>query len=227
MSRYLGEDFDRFERLAPRTAVRALKALILPGASNMKSPLLEPIRAADATASASIDQTSGGMVQDERTEPVIGLRQNFHVSSAVLDDVGHGRSVAGEGSEPLFGSDCILLLFSPEELGDGDQAIVAELQPVPAHLPSVDVGVVWREDWEVMIEEAGVYEGQIVVGSKVCKPDITVEKFLADVFQHPLLSFDQIIVLSHIIEDLNYVSLLSVDLFEPATQDNAKISGQV
>lgn len=119
----------------------------------------------------------------------------------MLSNVIHARAVSTQRTQPLLRFDGVLFLISPEELRDGDKAIVAELKTVLSNFPSVDVSEVRWDDWEAMIDEPAVDEVDIEPCAEVCKPDIAIQQTFGDVDEKSAFSSDEVFVLGGVVED--------------------------
>ncbi len=131
-----------------------------------------------------------------------------------------------ESTNPLLWPDGVLLVFCAEELADGDESVVAKLEAILGNLPSVDVVEVWRDDWESVVDEAGVDEVDVKPCAKVGQPDVAIEQTLAYVNQQSPFSFDEIPVCFCVVEDVENFRLSATDFLKTYTEHNAKIRVQ-
>lgn len=81
----------------------------------------------------------------------------------MFNDVGHAWTVATQGTKPFLWSNRILGCGKLEEVLNGVQAVVPELQAIPGNPPGVNQREVWGENREVVIQQPGVDKRNIIV----------------------------------------------------------------
>jgi hypothetical protein len=165
------------------------------------------------------------VVEDEGAEALVNFLKHEDIQPAMLHDVGHAWRVAGQGADPLLTFDGILLILGAEELGNGDQPVVAELEAVPRYLPRVHGGVVGRDDRELVVEEPRVDEREVVIHPEVVDPHVELKEDVTEVLQQTLLGLQRVRFL--IVEDGHHPRPALADLLETYTQDHTEVGGQV
>jgi hypothetical protein len=183
----------------------------------MVASILDPVTPTGAPPTLA----SKGVVSNERQQALVDLFQHQHVQPAVVNDVGHGGLMSRQRSNPLLALDGVLLVASAEELANSHQPIVAELQAVLCHLPSVHSGVVGRDNGELVIQQPAVDERQVVILAKLVNPDVMVEQNLAEVLQQPALGLEWVGLV--VIKDGDDVRLALAHLFVAHTEDHPEI----
>lgn len=186
--------------------------------------LLESNAATYSAPSASVNETSIRVIEYEGPQASISLLQNKNISSAMIDDVRHGRAVPTEGSNPLFRFNGIFLLRQPQKFLDCHQPVVAELEPVLGDFPSVNMRIVRGEDRQTVIQEPSIDKRNIIPSSEVGKPNVGVKQAPADILQEPFLCADEVVIPCPVIENAQHIWLTRPDLFESNTQDDTKVS---
>ena len=223
----ISKDRYRLERATPRSTSGALHALIFPGPGDVVAALLELLLSTNTAPTTAVDQATRGMIKHERSEAVVDFLQHEHISSTMFDNIVHTRSVPAERSEPVFGLDRVLLVLRSKEFGNGDQAIVPQLEPIPGDLPCVDHGEVPRQGRELVVEQSRVHERQVVVSPKVSQPNIRLKQASGDVLQETFLCLDQVRVVSDVVEDVKNLGLAFAHILEADTQDDPEVRSEI
>ena len=131
-----------------------------------------------------------------------------------------------KSTNPLFRSDCILLLVSTKELRDSDQSVVPQLETVLGDFPRINMWKFGGKDREAVIDQSRIDKQVVIPRSKVGEPHIYFQESLGNVFKKTLFGFDQVSRGISVVKQVENFGLSVTDWFEAYTEHDAKIGVQ-
>lgn len=205
----------------------AVESLIPAGLGDVVAASLEFGGAADGTGQIGPrEEPTIRMVNNKGSKSLIGLLKDEDVLPAVVGHVAEGLLIPRDGLDPDRAFDRVLLMREAEEVLDGDEAVVAELQSVLGGAPAVNVGKAGREDRETVVEQPGVQERDVEVGPEPGQPAIALQQDLREGFHH-LAVVGRVLLIQGEIGDRDDVRLALTNDFPTRAEDDTVVSVEV